>query len=223
MALFAECCVESSLFNCQHAAFRVIYILDGLSPLPVAASVVAVWYLFAVMGLRATRSMKGLRVDPFFLASKAGSGYPEWMETLGCAQRSLLEEVESFIKMDRKSGFTLIVCFSVLFGIQGWPALRGIDIQWFRFWLVFGGVGLLTASIVVQCFRVWSVWSRLRGLLALLEVSPLSEGFERIPQELASVKVWRSRETRYSRALQSYTLELSCPLRLVRVSESTRV
>jgi hypothetical protein len=209
--------------NRGHAAFRAIYLLDGLSPLPVAASVLAVWYLFAAMGLRAARSMKGMRVDPLFLASRAGPGYPEWMETLGKAQKILLEEVESFVKLDRKSGYILIVCFFVLFGIQGWPALRGIDIRWFRVWLVFGGVGLLTASIVVQFFRVWSVWYRLRYLLVLLEISPLGSGFERIPPDLASVKVWRSRESRHSRSLQMYTLELLCRITDRSASEVRRV
>jgi len=194
--------------NRQHAAFRTMYVLDGLSPLPVTTSVITVWYLLAGMGLRAAQAMKGMRVDPLFLSSAEGIGCAEWIHTLGSAQKTLLNEVESFVKLDLKSRYILLFCFFVLLSLQGWPALRGVDIYWFRMWLLCFGVGLLAASIIVQFFRIRSVWSRLRALLALLDISPLSQGFDRVPEDLTSVKVWRSRDGIHSRSLESYTFEI---------------
>jgi len=90
--------------------------------------------------------------------------------------------------------------WSILLALQSWPALRGVDYWWFRGWLFWGGVSLLALTIVVQSFRIWAIWTRLRTLLMLLFVSPLADGFANVPEELASAKLWRSFETRQSHA-----------------------
>ena len=194
--------------NTQLTAFRAIYIFDGLSPLPVAASVIIVWYLFSIMGLGGVRNMKALRVDPPIAGPEGFPSYPAWSRSIERAQRSLLRDVEAFSKVDLKQIAILVIGFVALVFVQGWPALRGVDNGWFRGWLFSLGLGLLALTIVIQFFRIWSVWTRLRALLGTLAASPLAVGFDRLPEEIRSVKLWRSFERSQSRALQCHTLEL---------------
>ncbi|HYK37848.1 hypothetical protein [Alloacidobacterium sp.] len=194
--------------NISLTAYRAVYVMDGLSPIPVIAAVIAVWYFFSVIGIRAVKTIKAMRVDPLFLASSVPSCSAAWVRALGGAQQKLLVKVESLVKADAKGGILLFATFAVFFALRGWQALRGVDNWLLRDWIVFGGVGLLTASIVIQWFRIWSIWVSLRTLLAILSASPLSTGFENIPKELTSVKIWRSFERLPSLALQSNTLRL---------------
>jgi hypothetical protein len=191
-----------------HTAFRTVYLLDGLSPLPVAASVIAAWYLFAVMGVRSARTMIVMRVEPIILSSGNPASPENWVTALGEAQRKLLDEVEAFIRVNGKGLLIILFNFLGLFALQGWTALRGIDVWWFRGWLVFAGIGLMTSTIAIQFFRVWSVWTRLRSLLTVLGSCPIGPGFEDIPENIGSSKFWCSLESRQSHAFQKYTLEL---------------
>jgi hypothetical protein len=194
--------------NVQLTAFRHIYLLDGLSPLPVAASVIIVWYLFAIMGLGAVRNMKVLRVDPPMAGPEGFRTCPAWSKSIERAQRFLLRDVESFSKVDLKRSAILLIGFVALVFVQAWQALRGVDNGWFRGWLFSLGLGLLAVTVVMQFSRVWWVWTRLRALLSVLAASPIAVGFDRLPDDIRSVKLWRSFARSESRALQDYTLKL---------------
>ena len=194
--------------NVRLTAFRHIYLLDGLSPLPVAASVIVVWYLFAIMGLGAVRNMKVFRVDPPMAGPEGFPSCPAWSKSIERAQRFLLRDVETFSRLDLKRSAILVTGFVALVFVQGWQALRGVDNGWFRGWLFCLGLGLLALTIVVQFSRIWLVWTRLRALLSVLAASPLAVGFDRLPDEIRSVKLWRSFARSESRALQDHTLKL---------------
>jgi hypothetical protein len=191
-----------------HTAFRTVYVLDGLSPLPVAASVIAAWYLFAVMGVRSARTMISMRVEPIALVLRQQTVAASWVIALEQAQRKLLDEVEAFIRVDGKGLLIMLLNFLILLALQGWAAFRGTDSYWFRGWIVFGGIGLMTSTIAIHFFRVWSVWTSLRSLLTVLGSSPIASGFEHIPENIGSSKFWCSLESRQSHAFQEYTLGL---------------
>jgi hypothetical protein len=203
-----SCVLLADRANLLQTAFRWIYVLDGLSPLPVALSVFLGWYLIAIMGLRTARNMKVLRVDPILATLKDSAPCPDWAFAIQKAQRDLLHQVEAFAKLDARGYSILLMGFFVLLIVQGWPALRGVDNELFRAWLFMFGLGLLSLTILIKFSRVWSIWTRLRALLNILYASPLGPGFERIPENVTSVKLWRSFERQQSHDLQKYTLGL---------------
>jgi len=190
----------------SRTSYRAIYVMDGLSPILVISAIIAVWYLFAVMGLGGTRTIKAMKVDPLFLSSELPECSVPWLKGIGQAQRELLCSAESMVRANSKDLTILLASFAVLLVLRIWPALRGVDYSWLRGWLVFGGIGLLSASIMVSLFRVWKIWSLLKSLLAILAASPVAPGFERVPEETMQVKLWRSFEKRQSSELQNLTL-----------------
>src|ERR1700733_1448005 len=76
------------------AAFRTIYVLDGLSPLPVMVSVALIWFLFGRIGLEVVRTAKLMRVDPVLCDCVQDS--PRWVTHLKMARTALFKELERF-------------------------------------------------------------------------------------------------------------------------------
>lgn len=191
-----------------YRALRTMSLMDGLSPLPLAASVIVGWYLFAVIGLSAAQTMKQMRVSTILVDSNESTRDSQWMIALAESQRTLQCEVDNIVGLDARGCLILGVGFVVLIGLQSWAGMRGIDVAWFRGWLFCGGVGLLAITLVSQFSRLWGIWKRLESLLRLLEASPLANGFDQLPSQITSVKIWRLFESWRSEALQVHALAL---------------
>lgn len=193
--------------------FRTMYLLDGLSPLPVIGAVTAVWYLFGAVGMEIVRLIKLMRVNPIMLDEVPGS--PSWVGDLKSARSRMFSELEG-PSLSKQKGLLIFGAGYIVLGLlQAWSALRGIDEWWFRSWLFFAGVGPVGVLVLVEFGRVWSVWKRMEALFMALDYSPVGDVFDAIPKDLTTVKVWQSPETRQPPALQKHTLS-----RLVELSRS---
>jgi hypothetical protein len=188
-----------------YLASRFMYIFDGLSPLPVIASVVLVWYMLAVMGARAARTMKTMRVYPPISCLQATSEPVRWIGALADAQCRLLRTLEPIVRFDRETAAIFPIGIATLLALHGWAAMRGVDHWAFRLWAFCFGLGMLALSVVTQFYRFWESWKRLKEMLNILAVSPLRFGFQAIPKEILAAKLWTPINRHLFIALQEET------------------
>jgi hypothetical protein len=205
--LFSPIISNAATTNISYISSRTIALLDGLSPLPIAAAVIVVWYFFALIGLSAARTMKHMRVSAILSKSDGGRD-SAWSTALAESQQALQTEVDKIVGINLRECFIFGAGFSVMIALQGWPAMRGVDIALFRDWLFWGGIGLLAITLVSQFSRIWRIWKCLESLLRILEASPLASGFDRLPNKLTSVKIWRLCDSWRSEPLQVHALTL---------------
>ena len=186
-------------------ASRFMYIFDGLSPLPVITSVVLVWYMLAVMGLRAVKTMKTMRVCPPINCNKLIGKRGSWTEALDEAQSRLLGALEPIVRFDGATTAIFLVGYAIVCALHGWPALRGVDYRAFRFWAFVCGLCMLALTVILQFYRLWESWRRLKQMLNILAVSPLRSGFQAISEDFLAAKLWTPINRHLFIALQEKT------------------
>ncbi len=204
VAIVFWCVLELLDQTVDDMAFRTMYVLDGLSPLPVVLALSMIWYLFGRIELKIARTAKLMRVDPVLLDSCEAP--PQWVTDLRTARKRVFRELESISASSYRDILIVISGYLVLIVLQTWTALRAVDEWPFRIWLFFAGFGLVGVTIVAEFIRVWSVWKKTQSLLIVLEGSPLAAVFMGLPDDVATVKVWRSPENMQPRALQECTV-----------------
>lgn len=161
---------------------RMTNLSDGLSPvLPITALLLGyfLWAWIQLQRLEWSASRKA------HLDFDEGTG-----RLLHSATESLQTCLEDLSPTDpRVLGTCLLLALCAALILR--QSLNGLDGGGFFLWFEVWGTIMLLLTIAMTCVHAWSIWSRMRNLLTLLEGTSISSTFKRLADAgTLQVKIW---------------------------------